>query len=239
VVLSLTICFSLQLKRAVIIRRTDRQELPHLSIFFKTASGEIDGHLKNELAAPGTDPYTPLFSFRADELSNLATEVAPRFEREFRKLYSAFKKATPAGLRRNGDVLAFSKTDALSSRILDFAPKLRGKHRLDLEKLKELFFEDRSQVTLLDPSALKSNELKNHRTPIFAVRPRGKKRTLGLVYAPSRYGERVWLITNPTATVMSNILAKSLPLNITQRGKDVWYRVHDALRLAELGIARD
>jgi hypothetical protein len=226
-------------ERAVIIRRNDREELPHLSIFFKTASGEMDGHLKNELPAPGTEVYTPLFRFPAAKLGNFATEFARTFEPEFRNLYSTLKRATPAWLRRNGYVLAFSKTDALSSRISDFAPKLRGKHRVDLEKLKELFSGEASQVTLLDPSALKSNELKNHNSPIFAVRRRGKNRSLGLVYAPSRYGERVWLITNPFGALMPNILAKLLPPHITQKGKDVWHQIYEALQLAELGIARD
>ena len=226
-------------EKAVIIRRTDRPELPHLAIFFKTASGEIDGHLKDELAVPGTNAYTPLFKFPASELGNFETEVAPRLEREFRNLYSSLKKATPAWLRRHGYVLALSNTDVLTSRILDFAPKLRGKHRVDLEKMKRLFLENPSHITLFDPSALHSDELKNHSEPVFAARSRGKDRMLGLVYGPSRYGKRVWLISNPLTMAMPHILANVVPPDIRQKAKEVWYRVHDALQLAQLGIVRD
>lgn len=226
-------------EKAIIIRRNDRQELPHLAIFFKTASGEIDGHLKDELAAPGSNAYTPLFQFPASEVSKFETEIAPRFEREFRSLYSSLKKATPAWLRRHGYVLALSNTDALTSRILDCAPRLRGKHRVDLEKMRSLFLEDPSHVTLVDPAALHSNELKNHREPIFAARSHGKDRLLGLVYGPTRYGQRVWLISNPLTMAMPNILAKTVPPDIRQKAKEVWHKVHDALQLAQLGIARD
>jgi len=226
-------------EKAVIIRRNDRPELPHLAIFFRTASGEIDGHLKDELAVPGTNAYTPLFRFPASELSNFETEVAPKLEREFRNLFSNLKKATPAWLRRHGYVLALFKTDALTSGVLDFAPKFRGKYRVDLERMKRLFSEDPSHVTLVDPSALHSDELKNLSEPIFAARSFGKDRMLGLVYGPSRYGQPVWLISNPLTMAMPNILAQTVPPEIRHKTKGIWYKVHDALQLAQLGIARD
>src|SRR5260370_17209375 len=85
-------------EKAIIIRRTDRQELPHLSIFFATSSGEIDGHLKYELAPAGTDPYTPLFKFPATELSKLEANGSRVFDRELQNTFSTLKKATPPSL---------------------------------------------------------------------------------------------------------------------------------------------
>lgn len=224
-------------EESIIIRRIDRRELPHLAVFFKTASGDVDGHLKDELAAPGTDPYTPLFRIPAAKLSEFETNIAAKFEQEFRKVFWSLRKATPAWLRRSNYVIAVIDDDAIRSRIPDFAPKLRGKHRFDPEKMKRIFSEDPSHITLFDPSALHADELKKHSKPIFAVRSQRHNRMLSLVYAPSRYGTRVWLISNPIDT-MSQILTNVLPTETKQKAMDVWLKVHEALQLGELGIAR-
>ncbi len=226
-------------EKAVIIRRIDREELPHLAIFFKTASGDIDGHLKDELAPIGADPYTPLFRIPAERFHKFETEGGPQFAQEFLKLYSKVRKARPGWLKRNGYVLGLTDSVTLQSAILDASPKYKGKHRVDLEKLKALLAEDPSRVTLLDPSALHSTELKSYRDPILAVRGSGKNRIIGLCYAPWKNGKPAWLISNSFVKEMPRALEKIIGPQTKEKARQVWYKVHDALQLAELGIVRD
>jgi hypothetical protein len=214
-----------------------RPELPHLTILFKTTSGEIDGHLKDEMADPGVYPYTPLFRIPTARLNDFEVQFAPNFSDAMLRLFKNARKVRPGWLKRNGYVLAISHSDELKARFLEAAPKIRGRRRVDLSKLKAAF-EDASQVSLLDPSALQSLELKNHVEPILAVRGFGKNRMLGLIYAPRIKRSRAWLVINPLLKAMPKVFLDVIPVDMQKNARDIWFKIHDALRLDEIGIRR-
>jgi hypothetical protein len=223
--------------RGIFIRRTDRRELPHLMILFKTASGEIDAHLKDELAAPGIDPYTSLFRFPVERLIELKAELVPPLAEELLKLYLSVRTIRPSWLRAKGYVLAISDSEEMTARFLNTAPKIGGRRRVDTKKLKAVF-EDVSQITLLDPLALHSDELRDRHEPVTAVRNFGRNRTLGLIYAPLLNGHRAWLLVNPLVEALPTLIAETVPSQLRQSAQDVWYKIHDALKLDEVGISR-
>ena len=120
------------------------------------------------------------------------------------------------------------------------APKERGKHRVDLEKMKQLFENvDPSHITLLEPSVLHTLELQNYQGLFFAVSLRGKRRMIPLRYIGWRTRKPTWVGLDGFATEFPLLMEAMIPQELKEQVKVVWYRIYDALRLSELGFARD
>jgi hypothetical protein len=226
--------------RLIVIRRIDRKELPHLTISFKNDSGEIDGHLKDELAPPGIDPYTPLFRLSNEDLDQFEKKLSSHFEGEFLHFFSRVKRIRPGWLKRKGYLIGLVDDEGIKSAMYDAAPKFRGKRRVDVERLKKLFTDvEPSKVTLQYPSVLHSGELRIVGSHMLAVRAWGKERMIGLMYAPWKTGNRTWVTLNPFVKAMPRLFQESLSPELKLIMKSVWNKVHSALQLHELGIDRD
>lgn len=227
-------------EKAVIIRRSDRKELPHLAIFFKTASGEIDGHLKDECAPPNTYPYTPLFQLPKGTLDRFLESSAPRFQAEFLRLLLNLGTVRPRSLANRGYVLGLIHDEPFESAVWETAPRKRGKYRVDIDAVKSLFENiDPSMISLLPPSRLHSDELKNWPKPIFAVRASGRDKLIALKYVRFDDSNYSWIRVDSIASELPRIIEKIVPPEIKKKTKDCWHRIHDAMQLHELGIVRD
>lgn len=225
--------------RLIVVRRTDRKELPHLTISLKNASGEIDLHLKDESAPVGTDPYTPLLRLSKEELSEFEHQFSSNCTREFPKLYSIARRMRPGWLARKGYFVGLIDNEGVRADLYESAPRIRGKRRVDGEKLKRLFTDvDSSKISLYHPSALHSDEFRSLKDPVFAVRASGHHRMIALFYGPWKTGNRTWILLNPLVAAAQDVFSRSLPTSIKYTMKSVWDKVYDALQLNELGIER-
>jgi hypothetical protein len=112
-------------EKAVIIRRSDREDLPHLAIFFETSSGEIDGHLKDEFAPANSDPYTPLFRFPKDVLDSFLEGSVSSFQVEVLGLFSNLERVRPRSLAYRGYTIGLIHDEPFESAIWETAPKKR------------------------------------------------------------------------------------------------------------------
>jgi hypothetical protein len=226
-------------ERLVVIRRIDKYELPHLTISFQNASDEIDLHLKNENPASPEQQYKPLVRVSKARVGQFLEMLSPRFEEECRLLFSKVERVRPRWLISRGYVIGLIHTKNFQSEILRTAPKHRGKYRVNTEALKRLFRDiDQSAISLLDPSVLHSDELKNWREPILAARAWGKDKLIALRYAPLKGSFHQWIRIDPIANELPRIFQRLVPPEISKEVTDVWHKVHDALQLDELDISR-
>jgi hypothetical protein len=108
------------------------------------------------------------------------------------------------------------------------------------EALKRLLKDpDQSMISLLDPSVLHSDELKNWHEPIFAARAKGKDKLITLRYAPLQGSFHQWIRVDSIANELPSTFLRLISSEINKEIRDVWYRIHDALQLDELDISRE
>jgi len=227
-------------ERLVVIRRIDRHELPHLTISFQNTSDEIDLHLKNESPTSRQELYEPLARVSKARIEHFLEGLSPRFEEEFRCLFSKVERVGPTWLIDRGYVIGLIHNQPFQSAILKTAPKRRGRYRVSTEALKRLFMNvDPSMISLLDPFVLHSDELKSWGEPIFAARPWGKDKLIALRYAPLKGSFHSWIRIDSIANELPITFQSLVPAAIKKDVADIWHKIHDALQLHELDIARE
>lgn len=118
--------------------RANRPELAHLTVFWKTRSGEIDVHLTfgHESAMSGDGPklHEPLCRFRPEQVGALgqkANEVAEQITRKH--LLQHYKRFRPGWLARNGYLILIVERDAAFEWLKRAFPQRKRKFRLDPE----------------------------------------------------------------------------------------------------------
>ncbi|MFH0980413.1 MAG: hypothetical protein V2A79_02610 [Planctomycetota bacterium] len=118
--------------------RAHRPELAHLTVLWKTKSGQIDVHLtyghEAAMSGPGPKTHEALIQVYRDELEALGTranEVMQQFVLE--QLAAKYHRFRPGWLARNGYVVQVVAKKVVLDWLAGLAPKRRGKHRLDPE----------------------------------------------------------------------------------------------------------
>lgn len=125
----------------LVLSRANRPDLAHLTIFWGTASGELDIHLthEHERAMVDREPkvHDPIAIFTKAELETAGlraqeTIVNPR---TIAFLKAKYRKWRPGWLAANGYILTVSNREQVISWGKSVLPKKRGKYRFDREKL--------------------------------------------------------------------------------------------------------
>src|SRR5207245_1856995 len=117
---------------------------------------------KNENPRSTEQQYIPLVRVPKAKVEQYLESLSPRFEEGLRLLFSKVERIRPRWLISRGYIIALIHNDSFKSAILRTAPKHRGKYRVNPEALKRLLKDpDQSMISLLDPSVLHSDELKN------------------------------------------------------------------------------
>lgn len=228
--------------RLIVIRRLARPDTPHLCILFETDSGEIDLHLKYESARNDkTSTYEPLISFSKSMAEQFIENQVESFKKEFLSfLWKSGRKTRPGWLTRNGYLIALIDEQAFKSSMYAAAPKKRGKHRVNLETMKQIFENvDPSVITLLEPAVLNTFEMRSYRELFFAVSSTGKRRMIPLRYIRWSGRTPAWIGLDGFAKEFPALMKVILPAELREEVRMIWYRIYDALRLDELGLTRD
>jgi hypothetical protein len=228
--------------RLIIIRRMSRPDTPHLCVLFETKSGEIDLHLKYESARNDkTSTYEPLIKFSKSGAEQFIEHRVQALKAElFDFLSRSGRRTRPGWLTKHGYLIALIDEAAFKSSMYAAAPKKRGKHRVNLEKLGRLFANvDPSLITLLEPSVLHTLEMQNYRGNFFAVSSRGKRRLIPLRYIPWGSTTPAWIGLDGLAKEFPLLMNVMVPAELREQAKIIWYRIYDALRLDEVGLTRD
>jgi len=228
-------------ERSIVIRRVDRKDTPHLTIEFREISEEIDIHLKYESDKnDAASHYEPLTRIHIPSANAFLKNQIHAFEKEFVDIYWKLqRKIRPSVLRKKGYVIVTFDKNEFKSSFYAVAPKIRRKYRVDLEKLKHLVSTvNPSHFELHDPSILNTSKMRNYREELFAASSRGNRPLIPLRYGLRRNGKSAWLAFNGIENELPNILGKLFPSKKIEEFKEVWFRIHEALRLAEIGIER-
>jgi len=122
-----------------ILMRADRRDLPRLTISWDNRSGEVDIHLTQEnrgLDRSVTKSHEPVFKFRQAALAEAAPAMTAFIERQFaRPLLVSYRRFRPGWLARKGYVLFLPPEEALSAHFRSILPKVRGKYRVQGERI--------------------------------------------------------------------------------------------------------
>ncbi len=232
-------------ERLFVIRRRDRKDIPHLTISFENASGEIDLHFKHE--SPQNDAsstYTPIIRFpKAALVKFLANYFSLiKWQEILGTLFSNMKKVRPGWLERKGYIIALGQAEMIESILSPnvIAPKRRGKHRVDVQKLKDFLNEpDLSEISFYYPSVLHILAAQGYNKQVAAIRVKGKRRVILLQYIPWRNGKGAWLTLDRVPTNIQEVFSNNIPSTIKDQVKDIWYRIFDTMMLNEIGLKRD
>jgi hypothetical protein len=228
-------------ERLIVVRRTDCNDTPHLTISFKNTSGEIDIHLKHESSRNDkSSTYTPILRLPKKSLELYLEPFLAKAGVEIAKVYlNSAKKIRPGWLWRNGYVIALGDSQAFEASIYECAPKKQGKYRVDSEKLRDLFTNaESSKINLHHPSVLHTSVAKSHGEPIYAVRSSKKRQIIPLLYA--RWKDRKsWVTFEKLPTKIEKVFLEHTPPPLREKLKETWCIIFDSLRLNELGLTRD
>jgi hypothetical protein len=131
--------------------------------------------------------------------------------------------------------------EVLKKEFIKAAPKLRGKYRVDEQKLKMLLEGfDLSKVNFCYPSEMNNLALANFNGQAFAIRARrGKKaRRIPLHYVQLGMG-RKWITFDKKAVPeLTAMVQASIPESHREVARKIWNEIFDALRLDEIGFER-
>lgn len=175
--------------RKLVVFRTDRKDLPHLTISWSNPTGEVDIHLTPPFPKDSSDRYS-IIKIQEAELGNFLTSLGIEFGEIIKtKLLRSQWPVRPIWLGINGYMLVQPKDESLEQWLERAVPKLRGKRRFDVRALKHI-----PRHALYHPTSRRLAELKD-KSPLLTICTRGwdKGRILILNYSMWRSGRFVWV----------------------------------------------
>lgn len=123
--------------RKLVVFRTDRNDLPHLTLSWNNASGEVDLHFTPAHPKDANDrdsiiniPQTVLADYFFEIGEQFTALVAPR-------IFKLFFPVRAEWLRRNYFKVLQPRGDSFEEWLIRASPKLRGKYRTDIRHLRE------------------------------------------------------------------------------------------------------
>jgi hypothetical protein len=230
-------------ERVIVIRRIDRKDTPHLTLSFNNASNEIDLHFKYESAR--NDPssiHTPLLRITKAAVESYLANLVSDFEREFVGIISRnIKFVRPGWLGRKGYLIAWQDSGEIEKQIIESAPKIRRKHRVDIDKLKKVFNEpDISKINFAYSSELHKLSTSKNKIQVFAIHSRGKRPTLFLSYIRRSNDKYSWFtVHNKLKSDGEHFFDSHISQDMKLQAKSLWEKIYSALRLDEIGFIRD
>ncbi len=231
-------------ERLVVIKRSDRKDTPHLTLSFQNVSGEIDCHLKYE--SPLNDAastYKSLFAISKENVESTLQNFLVSAEQAFlQSIFGNVRKVRPGWLGRHGYVIAISDEEVVKRGFIDAAPKLRGKYRVDFDKLKLFLTVDHiSNISIFNPSILHHLAAINYDGQIIAMRLRKRQKHFMVGLKCIQWEDRkIWVMADSKIVHKVQIMFDNLiPSNFRVQVKNIWYTIFDELRLAEIGFTKD
>jgi len=133
----LGLAFSVSDRKLVISRKRGPRTV-HLTVAYRTASGQVDFHLKHEPPAPGEEAYVPLAKIAPEHLASFGEFLNWTWAPLVREVTDHWKPVRPGWLSRCGYAVLLVEREKSLERFRAFVPsKRRGKHDLTFEPLKD------------------------------------------------------------------------------------------------------
>lgn len=226
-----SLMFSLQ-QRTLVIRRQDREDLPHLTISWNNLSGEIDVHLTPRRPA-GDDDRESIAKVREADVRAYFESIGKELvELAKCSLLRILWGVRPSWLAKNYYYLVGPKKESIEKWLRRAAPKLRGRYRLDASILRKV-----PEHVLYYPSARRFAEF-GQQGQIYAVRRKGhdKGHVLILTNLIWPEGSATWIAIDygdmqKFTGDIKRLFARYLDSLISDKKK----RIYEALHLKEIG----
>lgn len=219
--------------RKLVVFRTDRNDLPHLTLSWDNPSGEIDLHFtpvhpkdKNDRDSIMKVPQTLLaeyFITLGEQFANLVTTGVLKL----------FFPVRGEWLRRNHFKVLQPRVESFEDWLVRASPKLRGKYRTDINMLREI-----PKHSLRQPTTQRLIELRTMRQ-IWAVCTQGwdKGRVLVLHYMGWRPGVMTWIaIDYDDAPEFCDSFQLLIAEPVDSLISDAIQRIRNKLCLEEIGL---
>jgi hypothetical protein len=210
--------------------RADRKDLPHLTLSWNNRSGEVDIHLTFSLGTGGTGRES-IARFPQAELKRLAESLGSELlgivaTSTFEVVWSV----SPSWLMKRNFRLLGPKAESVVQWLHQSAPKIRGKHRLDSEKLRNI-----PKYALYSPTRQRLAQLAQFGM-MYSVCTKGPERGRVLILLPVALFGPVWSAMDYDdlqrfAETVQRLFRKHWQRLATKQAK----RVYAALRLREIG----
>lgn len=226
-----SLAFSLQ-QRTLVVRRTDREDVPHLTISWNNASGEIDVHLTPLHPKDDNDRESIARIREADLPAQLELAGKQFMELARRSVLQIIWSVGPGWLARNNYLLIGPKGESIEQWLRRAAPKQRGKYRFDVGAFKKI-----PQMILYHPSAHRFSEL-GAQGQVFAICHKGQEKGRVLVLTPLSWpdGFLTWVAYDyRDMRKLVNAAKELLTQHINRLASVQIKRIYDALRLKEVG----
>lgn len=236
--------------KKLVICRHDRRDLPHLTLSWGNRSGQFDLHLTYEHRT-GADRHQSLLQIPGQDLAVSLKAHEPALD-DFNlalafNLMKAAKRVRPGWLAKRGYVVLMARNEDFEALLSEYAPKRRGKYRIDVPRLKNTsqLGPDLFDSFAYDPRILKLvPQLDDVKDPLIAVKLSRCKGpgSLHLYRLPVRSGGLRWhcVPANAVQSVINRDGLLSLFEGIFGRLKPivapVAFRIIEEMRLEELGF---
>jgi hypothetical protein len=226
-----SLAFSLQ-ERTLVVRRIDREDLPHLTVSWNNPSGEIDVHL-TPLHPKDDSDRESIAKIPETELSAYLQSLSKRFLRVARtSLLQIIWSVGASWLARNNYFLIGTTGESIEHWLRRVVPKQRGKYRFDVG-----VFKKNPEMILHHPSARRFSEL-GAQGQIFAICRKGQEKGRLLILMPLSWpeGPLTWVaydyrdvrrLVKAAKELLNRDVGKLAPTQMN--------RIQQVLRLKEVG----
>ena len=216
--------------RKLVVFRVDRKDLPHLTVSWGNPSGEVDLHLT---------PTFPVANAERESILRISeSELRARTADLVRQAWLVLQGHTVGGvwgvrarwLANNGYMLVGAKDTPVADWLRGALPKVRGKFRLDQNRIRKW-----PKMALFQPTPRRF-ELLGQYGQIYALRTKGpdRGRTLVLQRLTLGFPSSTWVALDFTDMAR---LCKALNRLLRQWLRDLapgtWERVCEALELRQ------
>lgn len=229
----------------LIIFRSDRSDLPHLTVSWGNPSREVDIHLKRRTSG-GSEKPTPIAKIPESEITSLLKSFEPEYQRSIETVLPKLQPVRPGWLGHKGYVVFYMDDDTQQKLIARIAPKRKHRsklaHVVDESAIKDLSQAQEIMDCIYQPAILHNLAAIEFKGTVLAQCIRGKRKGRLLVLYPSlkANSKYCWFAINAKHIELMTSSNKFFLSGFKQLlPDDAWTTIFDALHLAELGIERE